>query len=278
MVGTSLKTGNDAIFELVGNSMKHSRMTSGLLMAASVPVFASSALAAEFEIQPRASIGYQYWEYNRDSATSDINTEADYIFGGLGVTGQFGQFFVDLYGQTNLTEGDGDDPNAGSGRETDVNRRELNVTGGYAFNRYITAFGGLKYAEIEIENEFNSGTTIDVDTSYFGPFAGVSLSYPVSGIGAVSLSGSLAFLDGEEEIDNSGIVGSSENDGTSIGYSLGLTWSGNFSPLTASLPGLGYGAGLDYSSYKFESDGDGIDDVDYDEKTFRARVDLRYRF
>jgi len=94
----------------------------------------------------------------------------------------------------------------------------------------------------------------------------------------VSLSGSLAYLDGEEQIDNSGIAEPSDNDGSSIGYNLGLTWSGNFSPLTASLPGLGYGAGLDYSSYKFKADDDGIDDVDYDEKTFRARIDIRYRF
>jgi len=236
MVRTNLKAGNDEIYKLVRNSMKHSRMMGGLLIATFVPVFASSALAAEFEVQPRASIGYQYWEYNRDSATSDINTEADYVFGGLGVTGQINQFFLDLYGQTNLTKGDGDDPNVGSGRETDVSRRELNLTGGYAFNGYITAFGGLKYAEIEIENEFNSGATIDVDTSYFGPFAGVSLSYPISDIGAVSLSGSLAYLDGEEQIDNSGIAEPSDNDGSSIGYNLGLTWSGNFSPLTASLP------------------------------------------
>jgi len=128
MVRTNLKAGNDEIYKLVRNSMKHSRMMGGLLIATFVPVFASSALAAEFEVQPRASIGYQYWEYNRDSATSDINTEADYVFGGLGVTGQINQFFLDLYGQTNLTKGDGDDPNVGSGRETDVSRRELNLT------------------------------------------------------------------------------------------------------------------------------------------------------
>lgn len=246
-------------------------MLTGLAAAAVVlPILASSAYAADFSIQPRVSSGAQYYEFNV-AGSSDVNSEVTYVFGGLGVTGQIGGFFVDLYGQTNLTEGEDDDDDAGSGRETDVNRNELNLTAGYAITRNFTAFGGLKYAKTEIDNSFNSGVTIDIEATYFGPFAGLALTFPISTVGALSFSGSVAYLDGEETVDNSGLNASIDVDGTSIGYALGVGWSGRFGPPTSA---FGYGVGLDYSAYNFEEDGDD----EFDEKTLRARFDLKYRF
>ena len=240
-----------------------------LLAAAAIPALVSSAIAAEFTIQPRISTGYQSYEYNAGN-NSDVNTKVNYLFGGLGVTGQVGKFFIDLYGQTNLTEGEDDDPNAGGGRESDVNRNELNLTGGFAFNQHITAFGGLKYANIESDNDFDNGVSIDLETNYFGPFGGLALSHPILDLGSLTLTGSLAYLDGEETIENSNIVGDIDNEGNAFGYALGLGWSGRFGSL---IPALGYGVGLDYSAYDFDGEID-----DFDEKTLRARADLKYRF
>ena len=241
----------------------------GLVAVAMLPAM-SSAFALDLTIQPRVAIGSQYYEYNV-AGSSDVNAEVDYVFGGLGVTGQLGKFFVDLYGQTNLTEGEDDDPNAGSGRETTVDRSELNLTAGFAFTRNVTAFGGLKYAKNQIDSEFNSGTTIDIETDYFGPFGGLALTFPFADVGAISINGSLAYLDGEETVDNSNLVSEVVNDGKAFGYAVGLGWSGRFGPATSA---LGYGVGLDYSSYDFEEDGDD----EFKEKTARFRGEVKYRF
>ena len=222
----------------VGGNMTCVRLVAGSLTLAAGLTSAYSATAIEFSIQPRVSIGSQYYEYNRDSDASDINTDVSYIFGGLGVTGQVGKFFVDLYGQTNLTEGEDEqeDVDPGVDRENTVNRRELNLTAGFALTRNVTAFGGLKYAKVDLDNDFTTGTTIDVDTSYFGPFGGLALTFPISDFGALSLNGSLAYLDGEEKIENTSTAQVNfESDGTSIGYSVGLAWSGPVRPVDVGL-------------------------------------------
>jgi hypothetical protein len=242
----------------------------GLVAIAMLPAV-SSAFALDLTIQPRVVIGSQYYEY-KVAGSSDVNSEVDYVFGGLGITGQIGKFFVDLYGQTNLTEGEDDDPNAGSGRETTVDRSEVNLTAGYAFTRNVTAFGGLKYANNQIDSEFNSGTTIDIETDYFGPFAGLALTFPIASVGALSINGSVAYLDGEETVENTSTLQQVfVNDGKALGYAVGLGWSGRFGPATSA---LGYGIGLDYSTYDFEEDGDD----EFKEKTARFRGEVKYRF
>ncbi|MGI9492397.1 MAG: hypothetical protein ACR2QF_08370 [Geminicoccaceae bacterium] len=250
--------------------MRHSGFNIGLVAIAVMPATMSSASALDLTIQPRVTIGAQYYEYNVAGA-SDVNAEVDYVFGGLGVTGQIGSFFVDLYGQTNLTEGEDDNPNIGGGRETTVDRSEINLTAGFAATRNITLFGGLKYARNEIDSEFGNGVTIDIETDYFGPFGGLALTFPFSDVGALSLNGSVAYLDGEETVDNSLLVSDVVNDGNALGYAVGLGWSGRFGPATSA---LGYGIGIDYSTYDFEESGDD----EFKEETARLRGEVKYRF
>lgn len=253
--------------------MRHLRIMNQLLVVAAVPAFASSSFAAEFSVRPRASIGYQYYDFDV-AGSSDVDAKVSYLFGGLGVTGQIGKFFVDLYGQTNLTEGEYETESsiAGVDREATVNRSELNLTAGFAFTRNVTIFGGLKYAKNDIENDFSDDfNQINLDTTYFGPFAGLALAYPISDVGALFLKGSLAYLDGEAEAANEALNIDIDIDGSSIGYGIGLGWSGRFG---SSIPALGYGLDLDYSAYKF----DGDNDDEFDEKVFRVRADLKYRF
>lgn len=253
------------------------RRVGGILAVAAFPVMASSVFAADFTVQPRVSTGYQSYEFDID--VDDAFVDVDYFFGGLGVTGQVGKFFIDLYGQTNLTDAEDDvgTSNAAVDREVSVDRNELNLTAGYQVISKLTIFGGLKYAKNEIENNFSNGNSVDIDNEYFGPFAGAAFTQLVGNIGAISLSGSSAYLDGETTIgaEIGGInLADAEFDGTSIGYNLGVTWTGTLGPLQPSLSGLGYAVGLDYSKYVFEDDGDD----QFDEKTLRARFDLKYRF
>jgi hypothetical protein len=238
------------------------------------------------------SIGYQYYEFDLD-VNNAVDVDTDYVFGGLGVTAQIGKFFVDLYGQTNLTDAEFNEDdfavvgNAAVERDATIDRNELNLTAGYAFTPMITAFGGLKYAKNDIDQEFNSDNAlvdsivandfVKFENEYIGPFLGAAFSMPVANLGSVSLSGSLAYLDGESTLDLAfqGLVADNASiDGTALGYNVGATWSGQFAAFAPSLSNLGYSAGLDYSSYDFEDDGDDV----YAERTLRVRADLKYRF
>jgi len=268
--------------------MNRHSFAASLVAVTMLPAFSTSLFAADFSIQPRASIGYQNYEFVLENV-NDLDVEADYVYGGLGVTGQIGKFFVDLYGQTNLTDAEfSEDFTEEVDRDADIDRVELNLTTGYAFNSFVTVFGGLKYAKNEIDQEFNSeieviddllsNDFVNFENEYFGPFAGLALSIPIANVGSVSISGALAYLDGESTLDavilNEVVADDDSIDGSAIGFNVGGSWSGNLAPLSPALSRIGYSVGVDYSSYDFEDDGDDV----YAERTLRVRTDVKYRF
>lgn len=254
-------------------------------------MFAGGALAQELIIQPRVSIGYQ--SYSFDIAGDDsLDVETDYILGGLGLSVQRGRFFVDLYGQTNLTEAEDDEENfadvTGIDRSTEVDRYELNATLGYAVTPNISVFGGVKYASNDIKSDFDSDDAVinaalgdsffDVDVEYLGPFLGASYALPIADVGALALSASGAYLSGDTtadaEIAGQVIADDVDIDGTAIGFNFGVAWIGSLAPLSPSLAKLGYTVGLDYSEYDFEDD----DSDEFSEETLRFKVDMKYNF
>jgi len=256
-----------------------------------VPLFAGGAIAQELIFQPRVSLGYQ--SYSFDIAGDDsLDVETDYLLGGLGLSVQRGRFFVDLYGQTNLTEAEDDEENfagaAGIDRSSKVDRYELNATLGYAVTPNISVFGGVKYASNEIKSDFDSDDALidallgdsffDVDVEYLGPFFGASYALPIADVGALALSASGAYLSGDTTVDaeiaGQVIADDQDIDGTAIGFNFGAAWIGSLAPLSPSLAKLGYVVGLDYSEYDFE---DGNTD-EFSEETLRFKVDVKYNF
>ncbi len=204
-----------------------------------------SVNAAGISFTPRVSTGYLAYR----SEVLGTNVNFDYIFGGLGLTAQYGRFFADLYGQTDLVELGEGDANADFGK----GRQELNFTAGYGLTPNISLFGGYKYAETDF-----------LSLEYGGPFFGGSFSVPVFDAGALSFNAAVAYL---QEFQTSG----EQFDTTSVGLNGGVSWSSDLNWL---LLGLGYGLSLDYSGYTFEDDGDEI----INEKIFRTRFDLKYAF
>ena len=243
-----------------------------------VPVGTSPASGKRLAIEPRITIGYQYYEFDV-AQNSDVDVKTDYAIGGLGLSGQYGRFFADLYGQTNITDAD-DSENLDNGiqRDSNVDRYEVNLTAGYAITPMIAAFGGLKYARSKVDSDFSNGAIFDVDVEYFGPFLGGAFSLPVADLGAVSLSGSIAYLDGEAAViaENAalGVFNDFEIDGQAIGYNAGLSWVGGLGPLLPVLSSVGYSVGVDYSAYRFEDN----DIEQFSEETVRGKFDLKYRF
>lgn len=261
----------------------------GCLVGATLPFLVTNVVAQELVIQPRVSLGYQTYDFNIEG-NDDFDIETDYILGGLGLSIQRGRFFVDLYGQTNLSEADDDVEDfldlEGVNRESEVDRYELNATLGYAITPQISGFGGLKYASNDIKTDINSDdpdivevlgdSFADIDVEYIGPFIGASYALPIEGYGALAFSASGAYLWGEAKLDSevAGDAIAVDVDGNALGFNFGAAWIGSFAPLTPALSNLGYTIGVDYSQYDFD-DGD-VDE--FSEETLRTKVDIKYNF
>jgi hypothetical protein len=265
------------------------------LLAASATTLGGIAQAQELSIQPRVSLGYQSYSFELSDQDNELfNSDVSYLFGGLGVSAQVGRFFVDLYGQTNLTEAEDDSDFLGVATRTDkVDRYEVNLTAGYAITSQFSAFTGVKYANTkineDIEDDATGGDLLDADNKlemdYYGPFLGASYAIPVQPLyGSIVLNGSVAYLFGNVALDST-IVDNvnavvteivADNDGEAVGANIGIAWAAGFGSLLPGLEPLSYTVGVDYSTYTFEEDGSSGDL--FEEETLRGRVDLKYRF
>ncbi len=275
--------------------MDHYRSISALSLIAACSTIASPAVAQGVSIQPRATIGYEFYKFDgEDDGTNnqlgDINFESDYLVGGLGLTLQTGRFFIDLYGQKNLSEADNLDEDSFDALALDqvAERFNINFSIGYSITPRISVIGGIKYSRTDIEGDINFDDDVlellfpddflNIDVEYIGPYLGGAFAIPVANVGYIVLNGSASYLLGETTVD-ANVLGEVladdlKIDGESLGYSLGVTWSGTFNPNSPTPTGLGYSIGVDYSAYQFSDDG--VDE--FSEATLRGKVDLRYRF
>lgn len=271
--------------------MKERSLRLGIVASMILPLTTGYAVAEQLSFQPRVSLGYQSYTFDLPD-TDLLKVETDYLLGGLGLSVQGGRFFVDLYGQTNLTKAEDTEANTGGINNVDlqseVDRYELNLTLGYAATQQISLFVGLKYANNKVKSDFVSddaaldatlgNSFFDVEVEYLGPFVGASLAIPVADAGAFALSGSTAYLFGETKVDSEVLGGATVDltiDGEALGFNLGAAWIGSLASLMPSLPGLGYTVGVDYSTYQFENDG-GTEQ--FSEDTLRGKIDLKYSF
>ena len=124
--------------------------------------------ASRCRCRRRLAVSLKSWFFSREPALvtkptkfdiagdDDFDVDTDYILGGLGLSVQKGRFFVDLYGQTNLSDAEDDVDNFadldGITRESQVDRYELNATLGYAITDQVSVFSGLKYATNEVNS------------------------------------------------------------------------------------------------------------------------------
>jgi hypothetical protein len=139
--------------------------------------------------------------------------------------------------------------------------------------------------------------------SYQGFFVGATYSVPIKSWGALSLQSSVARLNATFKEHYSGDIGVCFNPfgngcllivpidpsfadnkapvrGQSLGFNLGISWTGNFSWLAAGLSNLSYTIGVDRSQYAFDSgqQSDAFTAANFTETNTRARFELRYRF
>ncbi len=203
-------------------------------------------------------------------------------------------------------------------QDADIKRTEGAISLGYRITDSIALFAGWLKAKTEFDTDlkgdiktsqinpplqipFLTGTykgDLDQDFKYDGPFVGANLSMPIQiGFleGALSGNVSLAFLDGEVDLDfrnvkitdefgntsefdlqnaaeSQGRGSFSDLDGDAVAIALGLSWTG----LTP-VDGLTYSVGAYGYRYDFESD-DSNDTPDFSETQIRFDLSIAYAF
>lgn len=150
--------------------------------------------------------------------------------------------------------------------ETDVDRVDWAITGGYSVNEYLSVFGGWKYGETEqsgisdelVENGPPPGLKLTYEGS--GPFVGASVGYPLWE-GQLSFSIAYADLDTDYESraafgtpatatsTNTPMLGPEEYSGDAKGFSYGVKYTGI---LTESAQ---YYASIKYQNYDLDGNG-----------------------
>lgn len=194
-------------------------------------------------------------------------------------------------------------------------RQELNATVGWGLTPELSAYLGYKHSKLDLSQQMSPLTspppdfqdvlffgTRRIDFSYQGLFIGATYSLPVGHYGALSLQSSIAQLNATFTEHFSGnvalcaipqaagcvVLGIDPSfadkkpsvHGESVGFNLGLSWTGNFAWLTERLQKLSYTVGIDRSQYAFDSgnQSDASLAANFTEINTRARLDLRYRF
>lgn len=276
--------------------MDYKDFASAVVIATVSSLAAQSVMAQDISFQPRATLGYEYYELDGENdGTSnqlgDFNFKSDYLVGGLGLTIQSGRFFADFYGQKNLSRADNLDRDAIQDEvdfDQEADRYNVNLALGYAITPSISVIGGLKYSRTDIESDIVSddealdillaGSFFNVDVEYIGPYLGGAYAIPIGTAGHVILNGSVSYLFGETtvdaEVDDVVIADNETIDGESIGANLGVAWSGGFGQQASAPSRFGYTIGVDYSTYQF-ADGD-VDE--FKEETVRGKLDFKVRF
>jgi hypothetical protein len=239
-------------------------------------------------------------------------------FASAGLTASRGQFFADVSGQWSNTgkdqgqifqgsqTGSGFTNSLGHNHLFDArfDRQELNATLGWGVTPNFSAYIGYKQATLNLTQARTPslspppifGDVLQVgnyimDFSYHGFFLGASYAVPVRTWGTLSVQSSVARLNASFKqhfegnvllFTSSGFTSlnpafmTSRVGGRSTGLNVGISWTGNFGVVSTRLQKLTYTIGLDESQYKF--DAPDVTDGNFEEKSTRARFDLRYRF
>jgi hypothetical protein len=183
------------------------------------------------------------------------------------------------------------------------NRQELNAALGWALTPNFSAYLGYKHASLNMTQMREPIQTVQADIgdvlqvgnyvmqfSYHGVFVGTTYSLPVRAWGTFSAQASVARLNAgfRQHFDGSVFVVApggnfylnpsfidSRVGGNCNGANVGLSWSGNVGVASNPVPGLSYTIGIDQSQYRFHGS---ASDGDFQEKTTRLRIELRYRF
>jgi hypothetical protein len=159
-------------------------------------------------------------------------------------------------------------------------RSDTSLTLGYPVFEYLNIFGGYRQGET---SAYWSATSDSFGSSSQGAFLGGSTSYDMGKAGAIGFSLAVANLQGkvslqEPFVDTQSILAlnpdpPSDIEGSAVGYSLGLSWSGGITKDTS------FVVAYKLHRYEFEdSENFGGTDLSYEENFSTISVGVNHFF
>jgi hypothetical protein len=198
--------------------MKISRLSA---LTATALILASQSVSAESLFRPRASLGFASYELSMDQGTTSL-AKSSYMTLGVGATLAMDNLYFDIASTSSLSA---EYDNDATSLTEDFSRDDVAFTVGLAMDGGFSVFAGYKTGSTEYSNPTASSTFLTFDTN--GLFFGASAGFPMSDNNSLSVSGALAFLNGK--LEDNYIGASYDEEADSIGLSLAMTYTSNFS-------------------------------------------------
>jgi len=277
----------------------------GALLAGTCCFAAQQAAAVDFNVIPRASVGYENLSIDWASGPvtmADLNVNL--ATGTIGVTATLDKFYFDAYVAKSL-EGSDDHTIAVDSdgilftlpNEWDVDVVDYAFTAGYNVWKTLAVYAGWKGHTTNMDAATNipanwlgiqglpavpNAINWDVELQYNGPFIGASYGWQIGESNLLSVNVAYAWMSGDLEMTltsqwNPNIresMSANGDDGDASGLTLGVSWKGMITDA------LGYTVSADW--YKYSFDGftvqGGTADQDIDEEAYSLRFTVSYAF
>ena len=232
---------------------------------------ASVAQAEEIDVVVKTAITQKSLDLSiRDRSFSPTYNTLD-----IAITGAMGRYYLTLDHDFSIKDSIENDPNG----LIFSSRSDTSLTLGYSILQWLSVFTGYRTGETKAfysANNDSFGNTSD------GFYLGVNGNHYFEDKGSLSLSLAIASLQGEVALSEPFVdtsvflVGNpppAEINGSAIGYSFGLSWTGKYSADT------NYNIGIKLQRYEFEDDVvfGGLD-LSYDENFNTISIGLTHFF
>lgn len=289
-----------------------SKKVCATLLASAGLLLAQNALAVDFSVIPRASIGYE--NYSIEWASGPVtmaDLDVNLATGTIGVTATINKFYMDAYVAQSLQGSDDHTIAVNSNgvlvtlpNEWDVDVFDYAFTAGYNVWKTLAVYAGWKGHTTNMDATTNipanwlgiqglpavpNAINWDVELKYSGPFIGASYGWQIGESNLLSVNAAYAWMSGDldtvltsqwdpnlqKSLSNLGkSLSTNGDDGDASGLTLGISWKGLITDA------LSYTVSADW--YKYSFDGftvqDGTVDHDIDEEAYSLRFTMSYAF
>ena len=242
-----------------------------VIFAILLSLFASAAQAEDIDMVVTMAIVQK----SLDLEIRDRSFNPSFNTFDIAVTGAMGSFYLTLDHDFSIK----DDITTDSNGLIFFSRSDSSLTLGYSMLDWLSVFAGFRTGETNAHYSLSNSSFGNTSNGYY---VGLNGSQYFEEKGSLSLSLAIASLNGnvalsEPFVDTSvflvGAAPPSEINGSAVGYSLGLSWTGKYSADT------NYSVGIKLQRYEFEDDVvfGGLD-LSYDENFNTISVGLTHFF
>lgn len=210
--------------------------TALLVVSTQLAAFATSA--AELELKPYASLGYEQYEVGLFDAFGDeVYVQPDYMRADIGVLIHWNAFYF----EGSIGSGANVNVNDSFGNTAGFNKEDIRFSAGYIYREQYMLFAGYQASTVELVYMGNIAETIDYDSD--GAFIGAGYRQPLT-FGDLSLNA--AYSNRTATINSTRLLPGDmqpESDGSGFIIDAALKV-----PLTAL---LGFTTSLNYQSFEY---------------------------